>query len=104
MIKIVKGDKQWEVPKTTYERKYKKNGWVPLGEEAQAEEESEAVVSKGSESEESESEDGWDDEPEEKPLSALSNTELKERAEALGIDGAKMSSKQLREAIRSAQK
>lgn len=91
MIKIVRGDKQWEVPKTTYEHKYKKNGWVPLGEEVQAEEEPE-------------SEDGWDDEPEEKPLSALSNTELKERAEALGIDGAKMSSKQLREAIRSAQK
>lgn len=89
MVSIVKGSKTLSVTRSAYDNFYKRNGWG---------------LSEGY-SESSESGDEWDDvlnEENEKSLSEMNNAELREKAEAMGIDITGLTSnKQIRERIRS---
>lgn len=107
MIKIKKGQKVMSVPSASYDNFYKNAGWKKV------EQESETVYTddvKGEEviipveKEEEVVDDEWagyEDEEIEKPLSEMTDAELKEKAASLGIDTKGLSAKQIRVKIKN---
>ena len=114
MIKIAKGNKVTIVPEASFENFFKNNGWEVVNnkttpakviKEEPVEEVIEEVVKEPVE-ESTSTEDEWDEAIEEefeKPLSEMSKSELKKKAESLGIDiSAGYTTSQLRDLIREA--
>lgn len=112
MVKIAKGNMTNIVPQASFENFFKNNGWEVVDDSAtptivkekkkEVKEEKEEEVVQTPESTDEE----WDEAIEEefeKPLSEMSKSELKEKAQSLGIDANGLTSGQLRDMIREAQ-
>jgi hypothetical protein len=110
MVKVKRNEKIMEVPNSVFENKMKANGWelVTGKESKKSVEANETVENESSPADESFSDEEWEEaesDVEEKPLSMLSTEELKELADKKGIDISGLKSdKQIREAIRKADK
>lgn len=109
MIKIKKGQKVMSVPSASYDNFYKNAGWKKVEQEAETvytddvkEEDEEVIIPV--EEEEEVIDDEWanyEDEEIEKPLSEMTDAELKEKAASLGIDTKGLSAKQIRAKIKN---
>lgn len=111
MIKIAKGNKTITVPVASFENFFKGNGWEVANEKAtptkaKVEEPTNKEMDEAVEESVEEPIDEWDEAIEEefeKPLSEMSKSELKKKAESLGIDiSAGYTTSQLRDMIREA--
>ena len=100
MIVIKKGKSKMKVAKSAYNNFYKGAGW-----EIDDEVSSVVYSSESDENDNSNEDDEWagyeDEESIEKDLSEMSHSELKEKAESLGIDTTGMNTKQLRAKLKS---
>lgn len=108
MIKIKKGEKVMSVPSASYDNFYKNAGWRKVEQETETvytddvKEEVEVVIPVEEEEEVIDDEwAGYEDEEIEKPLSEMTDAELKEKAASLGINTKGLSVKQIREKIKN---
>jgi hypothetical protein len=113
MIKIKKGQKVMSVPSASYDNFYKNAGWKKVEQEAETvctdndvdlDEVNEDLGPVLEEEEEEVIDDEWanyEDEEVEKPLSEMTDAELKEKAASLGIDTKGLSAKQIRAKIKN---
>lgn len=108
MIKIKKGEKEMSVPSASYNNFYKNAGWRKVEQETETvytddvKEEVEVVIPVEEEEEVIDDEwAGYEDEEIEKPLSEMTDAELKEKAASLGINTKGLSVKQIREKIKN---
>lgn len=102
MIKIKKGVKVREVPKSAYNNFYKGAGWEIAEPDEETYKEENPINERNAE--DKNEEDEWADYEEdevEKPLSEMNGTELREKAESLGIDVTGLTNKQMREKIKN---
>lgn len=105
MLVIKKGKSKMKVAKSAYNNFYKGAGWE-IDDEVSAvvysSESDKKIEDNNSNNEDDEWEDYVDEEETmEKDLSEMSHSELKEKAESLGIDTTGMNTKQLRAKLKS---
>lgn len=111
MIKIKKGEKVMSVPAASYDNFYKNAGWRKVEQETEVVEDNSVDFDKLNEDigpvpedEEEVIDDEWagyEDEEIEKPLSEMTDAELKQKAASLGISTKGLSVKQIREKIKN---
>lgn len=113
MIKIKKGSKTMSVPNSAFENFYKGAGWekeddfdtVYKDEEpadlVESNEEPDVLLPVEEEEIEDDEWAGYEDEEIEKPLSEMTDAEIKEKAASLGISTKGLSIKQIREKIKN---
>lgn len=85
-MRITDGVQEREVSKGAYKSIFKQNGWVPCDEELVEDSDDEVVVDDDDDDEVVVDDDDEEEELEEKPLSKMNLSELKEYAELKGVD------------------